>query len=977
MNLVKICFFVAKTNFNLLHQNIASILSKQDIFQITLSELEKDVKGIDCICLTETFMKRGSEKNLHIKNYTLAASYCRNERRGGSCILLKNNLEFKEIKIKESVPFSFEGCAVEVLPYNVIIVCIYRTPSSKVEIFLDKLESLLETLSRKHNKKVVLCGDWNIDVLQDNKISKEFTSLLSNYNMKNHITQKTRKNACLDLIISNLDNLSSKVYVLCLSDHETGQTISFQVDNKLDKKCSFKKSPQTWFESRRDMCKDNVRKFLSYLSSVSFNDVFQENDADKAFDLFHNFYTLLFNLCFPIIKVKVVKKPLKNRWLTKGIKRCCVKKRQLYLKCRLSVSNKKAHQKQYLTYCKILKKCICQSQKVINTRKILKSKNKCKTSWDLIKNDIQSSDVKNDIKCIKVGQNKSMTDKNDICNLFNKYFINLTNDIDHNQNNMKQNLPNTLKNIPHNPKSMFITPVIENDIYKIIKQLKNTYSVGYDGLTTNIIKESATYITAPLTHLINLSISQGQFPSRLKLSVVKPLHKKGSREEIKNYRPITLVPIISKIFERVMFQKLNGFITSSELLKTEQYGFRKGRSTTLACFQLMKQISENLDKGNNVLAVLLDMSRAFDFVSHPLLLQKLERCGIRGTALSWIESYLKDRHQRVEITGFPCDNNKTRKVFVSDSLHNGYGVPQGSILGPLLFLVYINDLPSVIDQECILFADDITLIIKTKNHNELKTIAENNLKEVITWLKANNLTINLNKTKCIKFKTRNSVHRELDIKYEQDKIEDVSEIKFLGITIDESCNWKPHINAMVSKLDRFVYVLNRIKHVASKEAAVMAYHGYVSSVLRYGLILWGNSVEISRAFKLQKKCVRAICGAGYLDSCKPLFKHLNILSLPCLYIYEVCTFVKKYPLLFKTNNYYNYRGRKGNNLLIPQTRLKLHSNNSYCMAIRLYNKLPNEMKELPLTKFQGALSKVLKEKNYYTINEYLNDKTLK
>lgn len=187
-------------------------------------------------------------------------------------------------------------------------------------------------------------------------------------------------------------------------------------------------------------------------------------------------------------------------------------------------------------------------------------------------------------------------------------------------------------------------------------------------------------------------------------------------------------------------------------------------------------------------------------------------------------------------------------------------------------------------------------------------------------------------------------------------------------------NWRAHIDLLVKRLDRFVYALNRIRHVASQEAAVMAYHGYISSILRYGLILWGNSVNFQNAFVLQKKCIRSVCGAHYLDSCKPLFKKLNILPLPCLYILEVGIFVHRYDDLFKKFKDFQHRGRVGERLWTPPQRLAMYSKNIYCMAVRIYNKLPDNFKKLTFNEFRFKLHNFLLSKLYYTINDFLNDK---
>jgi hypothetical protein len=203
----------------------------------------------------------------------------------------------------------------------------------------------------------------------------------------------------------------------------------------------------------------------------------------------------------------------------------------------------------------------------------------------------------------------------------------------------------------------------------------------------------------------------------------------------------------------------------------------------------------------------------------------------------------------------------------------------------------------------------------------------------LTWLENNNLNIHLDKTKYILFETKSSADINMNINYNNIKIENVNMTKFLGILMDIFCNWKAHIDVLVTKLDRYIYALNRIRQVASRDAAVIAYDGYMLSTLRYGIILWGNSTDMLRAFRLQKKCIRSICGAHYLNSCKPLFNDLNVLPLPCLYIHEICTFVKKQDCLFLKKESNGRSQRNGERLQIPQQRLALYSENCYCIAI--------------------------------------------
>lgn len=917
-------------------------------------------------------MKKGTECNLQLQGFKLASCYCRNEqRRGGSCILIKNNIDYSPLLIANQLAccYNFECCGIEIPSYNLIIVCIYRIPKSNIKIFFDKLSLLLNKVTKNNKKHIIICGDWNIDILSDNSQTKELKAILLNHNLHPHINKPTRKTTSIDQIATNFEesDVKADIHHLALSDHDTGQTLLFPVTTRN----TDRKPINYCFENRRDYCKENIIKFCNILSSLSFSEVYEENECEKSFDIFHDLLKLFYDLCFPLLRVKIGKKVTKNKWITKGLKKSCVKKRLLYYKYQHEAINKQINQKNYLNYTKILKRCIQKSQKINNNKYILNSKSKCRASWNIIKNNISLIKDKNYIDKIK-NNDITYNKPNDISNLFNDFFINLkTHGNNVNISNAKDNKYN--KYITNTTNSMFIKPIDEFEIIKIIKTLNNTNSAGYDEINTKIIKNCADIIASPLTYILNKSFEQGTFPSRLKISIVKPIYKKGDPTEMGNYRPITLIPVISKIFEKAMSDRMESFLTKNNILAENQFGFRRGRSTTQACFSLVKEITESLDKKQMVMGLFLDMTKAFDYVSHSRLLYKLQKYGIRGKAYQWIQSYLSKRYQLTEI----CNIIKNTKItFKSSTKINGSGVPQGSILGPLLFLLYINDIPKVLKQESILFADDITLIIKSKNKNELEISANEELKTIIEWLEYNNLKINLKKTNTIHFRSYNQTDTLVNINHNNTMIDQVSSTKFLGLTMDVHLNWKEHVDNVCAKLDKFVFALRRLRLVASLDTALSAYHGYVSSVLRYGLIIWGHSVDAERALRVQKKCMRAICGADYLDHCKPLFKRLKILPLPCQYILDICTFVKKHPQFFPLNDTVlgKSNSRDPYKLNVPKQRLKIYSKNVNGNAIGIYNKLPIKIRELSLSKFKHVLYNWLLQECFYSLKEFIDIK---
>lgn len=952
--------FFSNKYLKILHQNIAGLVNKSNMLTLCLDELSEKKINVDVLCITEHFIMKGYQHELYVPNYGLAAYYCREgKKRGGACILVRHGIQWKELPNISNLSTSglFECCAIELTDYKIIVVCIYRVPNvNNLNYCLDRLEHLLQVISRARYTNIVIAGDFNIDVLKQNSYTNAFEYLLMSYNLKLAIKKPTRlaSMTCIDNIAHNFSkSCKTDVIELALSDH-TAQLIHCPVQTTF--------AINYWYVNKRDYSTENTAKFKNYIKSLTFSEIYDTDDPNIAYNAFIDLFKLIYDLCFPIklTKINVVKKP---KWLSKGIKLGSRKKRKLLWQFRLNPN--KTNKKCFTNYSQLHKKIINLTQKAQNNHKIKSSNNKSKTTWQLI-NRAKYNLPKYNINKIKL-KSHTLTDPNDIAEEFNNYFI------DKVQGKLQVNSKPKHCKINTNSKSMFMAPSVPLDIHKIIMSLKNTNSVGYDCIATKILKSVSMEICNHLSYILNLSISAGIYPDALKISIVKPLFKKENREQMEYYRPISLIPVLSKVFEKYIYKELYKFIEKFNILCEEQKGFRIHKTINMAIYDFLYNVLSNVDKRNPVCSIFCDMTQAFDYVHYPTLISKLEAYGIRGNVLSLLESYLKNRIQKTEITKINI-HNKREEIFRSTEREVLFGVPQGSVLGPFIFILYINDLPKCIKHPVTLFADDSTITIPCQVIESYRSDINNSLEQAVNWLDSNNLKINLTKTKIIHFRQR-TPSININIQHGNNIIEEVVNTKFLGLIIDQKLNWESHIDTLCKKISKSAYALHTLSSIVYMDALLTAYYGLVESHLRYGIIFWGNSSGRETAFKAQKRCIRAIFKLQTTDSCMPYFKEYNILTLPCLYILEIALFVKSNPNKFQLLADNFPRSRRNNSLLYLQTsKTALMRKSVYCMAPVIYNKIPKQWKELPPLKFKKKLRKFLLNKSYYSISEFLNEK---
>ena len=514
----------------------------------------------------------------------------------------------------------------------------------------------------------------------------------------------------------------------------SGNIVSDTTDH-FSQMCILTSQCKIFFPNNKTMVRDystlNTKSFNNDLQNINWTSVCQHTDANQSFSRFYKLINKTINKhaplrCIPNRKQKLLAKP----WLTAGLRKSIRVKNALFLTS--DWDKYKFYRNKIISLTRLSKANYYQSFFDLNIRN-------ARQTWKGINELIgccKKKNKHNPLNFICSTPNEVPTsDPKEISDILNRYFATVG-------HKLASKIPQTINTFsdyldPPLNHTFFFDPIIPEDINLEISTLQDNKAHGLYSSPVKLLKLASGVISVPLATIFNQSICSGIFPSKLKRAKIIPIFKDEDESLPENYQPISLLSIYNRIFEKLVYSRLTKFVKDYNLLYDQQYGFRSKHSTQHAILDIVNTILQNMDNGKFSCGVFIDLKKAFDTVNHEILLAKLENYGVRGVINSWFRSYLTDRKQNTEV------NN-----VVSEAETTLCGVPQGSVLGPLLFLLYINDIYKSSSLFAFyLFADDTSIILANNNLKELESLVNRELGNVNEWLKVNKLSLNVKKIK--------------------------------------------------------------------------------------------------------------------------------------------------------------------------------------------------------------------------------------
>ena len=942
------------SDLSICHTNIRSLKGKDKMMHINCDLVNK----YNVIALSETWLSENDASD----NY-LISGYQGPIRRdrdfgqlgyGGVLLWVSNNIACRRRKDLE-LP-DIEALWVELRTFNktVLLCVIYRAESNTDISFWDKLQENIDNILTLSNHKIMIIGDLNSDPnTRHGQLLKEFAEInLFTIHIKEPTRSTARSESILDQVITNFPMFIKETKVkppLLLCDH-----------NVISVKCLFRIKRQPTYQ--RTMWRFNLTNFDLFrlnLADNNWKNIFACTDVNS---ICNQFTTQLMHIAkASILNKDVTVRPNDKPWFNSYLRKLYRKRNQsfkVYKEKKTDLTLENYKEKQEFYHQEIIR--IKTEYENVKYSILARTGNdNPKKWWKLLKNVYKDNETIETIPPIEY-EDKCFTNDYDKANAFNDYFLSISAVDDENIQ-----LPE-YRRITQEGTLSSINITLQ-DVTDQIQILDISKSYGPDDISPRFLKEGIDVLSIILQRIFNLSLSSCIFPNIWKKANVMPIHKKGPKGDINNYRPISLLSVVGKVFERIVFKYVYNHFKENFIISIHQSGFLPNRSTITQLLEVYHHFCKAVDENKEIRVIFLDISKAFDKVWHKGILFKLQQCGIGGSLLKWFSDYLKDRMQRVVVNGRCGEWGKITA-----------GVPQGSVLGPLLFIVYINDISQAVSHCNIrLFADDTCLFINVDNRVTTAIKIDEDLQSINQWSKQWIISFSPAKTKSLIISNKRDIHLHPPVHLDNIIVEEVKSHTYLGLQFSHDLKWKKHIDSVAIKARKRLSAMKPLKYKLDRKALQIMYSSFVLPLMEYGNVVWGGSFDcdFAKLEKINTDAMRLITGATAKSNISKLNAETAFLTIRersedaiLVMLYKVKSSLSpKYltDLLPPENSkVIQYSLRNNKDIKVPFTRLEVFKRSFFPAAIKLWNKLDVNIRSCQtLSLFKQSLKQRYPEPN--------------
>ena len=856
--------------------------------------------GIHILAINETKLDNTiDDKLVNIDGFTIKRRD-RDRNGGGVAVYLKDTL-LDKFTVREDVPKSFlELLCIEIKPVLAapfLGMAWYRPPNASADTF-DYLEESLQFLDRE-DKEIILLGDTNCDIsaiysktghVTLNDIPAHSSQLLEIYNLfglhqliKSPSRETLTSTTLIDHIATTNESniVTSGVHKTSLSDHYLIYCVrKFRGASKKQHK----------YISTRQMKNFDQTKFVNDLLEVDWNGIVQNtDDIDVVINNWTSIFSLILERHAPIRERRVSEKFCP--WLTSDLKVMC--KARDKLKKQAIRSKSEVLMQSYRHIRNKVNKMNEELKRHYFTHKIASCEGDLKRTWQTINNVLNKKSKTTNIASLNI-DGKHISTNADIAESMNSFFCTigetLSDKIAQTRNPLLENDYEV-----NTQKTNFQFHVIDElQLGKVFGKLKTSKGSGTDGIASCFLKMALPVISESLCDIFNFSIATGCFPDSWKIARVAPIFKSGQPDDRSNYRPISVLPVLARVFEKLIYNQLYDYLDKNELLFLNQSGFRALHSAVTCLLDNTDDWYVNMDNGRYTANIFIDLKKAFDTVDHDILLAKLRKYGVDNLAFAWFSSYLTNRKQYCRVHGV---SSKTETEDIK------CGVPQGSCLGPLLFLIYINDLPfSLKKGKVTMYADDTSISYSSKNMEDINQTLSSELGHLKQWLQGNKLSLNVLKTQALVVGSKPNIKKITENVVDTPQfligdaqVENVDQTKYLGVIIDKNLNWAEHIKSVRTKVSRGIGFLKYSRKFLPRNTLSKMYRGIVEPHFRYCCSVWGNCgvTRLQTLQKLQNRAARIVTRSNFDSSAKPLIHNLKWPTISDIIRSETATIMYK------------------------------------------------------------------------------------